>query len=453
MLFFSRPGLRAKILVAGASMPIRRLLQITAAAMAVLAATTAGALDRDVFEQLKDMPEGSAMDAPLALPEGLVETELAVFRLETVATGLDPHAFSIAPLPDGRILLTEKKRGLSIIHPDGSRTGPIEGAPSVSDSGIVRDGLDYGVGWHLDVAPHPDYAENGWIYLHHTDLCGDCRKKKWMLFFSKSMNRLVRGRIEEDRWIDQEIIWDVDEKYYTPYPDLGAGGRVAFDTEGHVYVSVGTKGGDYEGIQNLATPYGKIHRVRDDGAIPSDNPFLGREGVMPSLWSYGHRVPQGLEFESGSGRLWGSEMGPEGGDEINWLRAGRNYGWPLVSHGVNYDGSPVDYGKKLGIEFNPEDIEQPVVDMTPAPAVSSFIIYEGEAFPAWRGHFLVASLRARTLYRIVIEGERHVHSEILVGGMARIRDLETGPGGLVYLLLEHESGSRIVRLAPDGADD
>jgi glucose/arabinose dehydrogenase len=142
-------------------------------------------------------------------------------------------------------------------------------------------------------------------------------------------------------------------------------------------------------------------------------------------------------------------MGPRGGDELNRLRPGRNYGWPLFSKGVDYDGTPVEYWKELGIEFDLEDIEQPVVDLTPSPAVSSFVIYEGDAFPDWQGHFLVGSLKATELYRFVIDGDRLVHTELLLADLARIRDVETGPDGNVYLLLEHEAGSRVVRLVPD----
>ncbi|MCZ6616935.1 MAG: PQQ-dependent sugar dehydrogenase [Gammaproteobacteria bacterium] len=388
------------------------------------------------------------MDKDLVVPTEPFETELATFRLETVATGIDPYPFSIAPLPGGQILVTEKKRGLSIIYPDGTRSDPIDGAPETSELGIKILGLDYGIGWHLDVAPHPDYATNGWIYLHHTDLCTGCEGVKDNLL-PVSMNRLVRGRIREGKWVDQEVIWSVPETFYNLTPDIGAGGRIAFDPEGYVYLSIGIKGGYFEGIQDLGAPYGKIHRIHDDGTIPVDNPFLHIAGALPSIWTYGHRSPQGLEFDSKTGKLWGSEMGPRGGDEVNFLQPGKNYGWPLYSIGVDYDGTPVEYWKDLGIEFDLEDIEQPVVDLTPSPAVSSFIIYDGKAFPAWRDNFIVGSLKATELYRIEITDDKHMHTEILIKDLARIRDVETGPDGLVYLLLEHEAGSLIVRLVPE----
>ena len=199
-------------------------------------------------------------------------------------------------------------------------------------------------------------------------------------------------------------------------------------------------------------PYGKIHRVGDDGSVPTDNPFSDQPGAVPTTWTYGHRSPQGLEIDPVTGILWGTEMGPRGGDELNLLKPGRNYGWPLYSKGLNYDGTPVNYGVYLGIELDLEDIEQPVVDLTPSPAISSFIFYDGARFPGWRHNILAGSLKATMLYRFVVEGDKVVHQEILLKDFARIRDIETGPDGDVYMLLEHSSGGRIVRITPAAGD-
>jgi glucose/arabinose dehydrogenase len=189
--------------------------------------------------------------------------------------------------------------------------------------------------------------------------------------------------------------------------------------------------------------------VHDDGRVPTDNPFIDNEGAYPTTWTYGHRSPQGLEFNLETGKLWSTEMGPRGGDELNLLLPGRNYGWPLYSMGLNYDGTPIEYGEWLDITFDLNDIEQPVVDLTPAPAVSSFIFYEGKQFPNWRGNALVGSLKGSELYRIVLdENDRFVHYEVLIKQLARIRDIEMGPDGNVYLLLEHTDGGQIVRLVP-----
>lgn len=389
--------------------------------------------------------------APLEIPTDAITSERHAFRIETVATGIDRLPFSIAPLPDGRILLTEKARGLRIVSPDGALSELIHGAPQAHDDGFQAPGilLVYGLGWLLDVAPHPDYEENGWIYLMHGDRCEDCNEMSRSLGTAVSMNRLVRGRIENGAWVGQETLWQADMETYTPMPDMGAGGRIAFDGAGHVFFSVGIKGlGEHAGIQDLSLPYGKIHRIHDDGSIPSDNPFVDTAGALPSIWTYGHRNPQGLEFNRATGQLWSTEMGPRGGDEVNLLRPGRNFGWPLHSLGVNYDGTAVDYGTELGIDVDLAAIEQPVVDLTPAPAVSSFMFYDGTAFPDWRGNLLVGTLKATELYRMVVEGERVVHTEILLKDFGRIRDIELGYDGAVYLLIEHESGGQLLRLVP-----
>jgi glucose/arabinose dehydrogenase len=264
------------------------------------------------------------------------------------------------------------------------------------------------------------------------------------------MNVVVRGRIKDGEWVDQETIFKPAIETYTGLPDMAAGGRLAFDGDGHVFISVGIKAGEEVGVQDLALPYGKIHRVNDDGSIPQDNPFVDVPDALKTIWTYGHRSPQGLEFNRRTGELWETEMGQRGGDEVNLLSRGKNYGWPLVSRGLKYDGTPVDYGKALGIEFDPNDIVQPVVDLTPSPAVASFVFYDGRAFPKWRQNMLVGTLKATELYRIVVDGNRLVHRETLFEGHGRIRDIETGPDGYVYLLLEQAQGSRIVRLVPAG---
>ena len=213
----------------------------------------------------------------------------------------------------------------------------------------------------------------------------------------------------------------------------------------HVDEGVGVPGDDKHRMHRnnsyMAADCDLCHRTGD-----SDNPFIGDPDALDSIWTYGHRSPQGLEYDPATGLLWGTEMGPRGGDEINLLQPGRNYGWPLYSKGMDYDSTPVEYWKDLGIEFDINDIEQPVVDLTPSPAVSSFVIYAGDEFPEWRGQFIVGSLKATELYRFVIDGDRLVHTEVLLGDLARIRDVEVGPDGAIYLLLEHGAGSRVVRV-------
>ena len=392
----------------------------------------------------------------IIIPGDPIETEQHTFRIEVFANDLDPLPFSIAPMPDGSFLLTEKKRGLSIITPDGKQSALIEGTPEAHSDTIRIGDLEAGLGWMLDVAIHPDYETNGWVYLHYGD-----RTRSSRSILPVSMNRLDRARIRDGKWTDAETIWRADKETYTSAPEIGAGGRIAFDDQGHVFISIGMKGSNnYEGIQDLKLPYGKIHRVNDDGSIPLDNPYvdiqpnpeeadLVQSNQPQTIWTYGHRSPQGLEFNTLTGELWGSEMGPRGGDEVNLLLPGRNYGWPLYSKGVDYNGTPVEYGQVLGIEFDLKDIEQPVVDFTPAPAISSFAFYRGDAFPEWQDNIIIGSLKATELYRLVIENNQLKHKETLISDLARIRDVEIGYDGLIYLLLENKAGTKIVRLVPE----
>jgi len=391
------------------------------------------------------------IDNRLTLPTEAIVSEKHVFRIEPVIDGLDPLPYSIAPLPDGSLLLTEKMRGLSIVSPEGEQSDLIEGTPQVYDDARGGPGrLQYGQGWLLDVGVHPRYEDNGWIYLHYTDRCSDCNAIGREADRPVSMNALIRGRIKDGRWVDEETIWKVDVEFYSPMTDVASGGRLAFDPDGYVFISVGAKGmGIARGVQDLRTPYGKTHRVHDDGRVPNDNPFIDDPEAGNTIWTYGHRSPQGLEFNARTGELWGTEHGPRGGDEVNLLRPGRNYGWPLYSKGQNYDGSQVDWGKELGIEYELKDIEQPVVDLTPSPAVSSFVFYEGDAFPGWKHQIIVGSLKAADLYRIEIRDNEVINREVLIKGLARIRDVEVGLDGEIYLLLEHGSGGQIVRLVPE----
>ena len=243
------------------------------------------------------------------------------------------------------------------------------------------------------------------------------------------------------------MIWESAIEHYGSVPDIGAGGRIAFDGKGHVFMSVGVKGVDnFTGIQDLGRPWGKIHRLHDNGEVPLDNPFMETEGALKTIWTYGHRSPQGLEYNPTTGDIWSTEHGPRGGDEVNRLTPGKNYGWPLYSKGQNYDGTPVAYGKQLGLEYDLKDIVQPVVDLTPSPAVSSFIFYNGREFPEWQGNLIVGSLKSRTLYRMVLQDDKVVHRETLISNLARFRDIETGPDGEIYVLLEHNSGGQILQL-------
>lgn len=386
-------------------------------------------------------------NAPLVIPRGVIKSERHDFIVETVIQNLDSLPFSIEPLPDGRLLLSEKRRGISIVSQNGTQSDLISGTPKAYDDSFDFVGQPMGLGWMMDVALHPDYETNGWVYLHFGDRCSDCNEMSRASGQPVSMNKVVRGRIEDGVWIDEETIWESPKETYTFMPEIVVGGRITFDDQGYIYFGVGMKGPlEHIGVQDLSLPYGKIMRLHDDGRVPSDNPFIDNPEAVQAIWTYGHRNPQGLEYNISRDQLWSSEMGPRGGDEINLIQPGLNYGWPLISNGVNYDGTPIIFGEMLGIEFDPADMVQPVVDLTPAPAVSSFVFYQGEMFPEWNDSIIVGTLRASDLLRIVVEDGEVLQTEVLLEDVARFRDIEVGPDGALYILLEHDSGGQIIRL-------
>lgn len=235
---------------------------------------------------------------------------------------------------------------------------------------------------------------------------------------------------------------------YTYSTDVCAGGRLAFDHKGHLFLSIGCKGpGFYPGIQDLSKPYGKIFRINDDGSLPTDNPVFEDPSALAGIYTVGHRTPLGLEVNLATGDLWGVEQGPMGGDELNHLVPGGNFGWPLTSKGLHYDSKPVDKGPELGIQWTMEDIEQPALDFTPSPALSSLTIYTGDQFPQWKNNIFVTSLKAQELFRVVIdEANRVTRKESIFKGFGRIRDIEVGNDGALYLLLENVSEGQVIRL-------
>ena len=394
------------------------------------------------------------VEVPVEVPQDTIHSEEHDFRIEVVTRGLHAKPYSVAPLPDGSFIVTEKTQGLRVVSASGDVSEFIEGAPVGYDDGIDLYGLDIGIGHLMDVALHPDYAENGWVYIHYGHRCKDCNQAARESTLPVSMNRVIRGRIHDGVWVDEEIVWQAADIFYSSMPDTAAGGRLAFDPDGFLFMSIGLKGlSNFEGPQDMGSPYGKTLRIHDDGRIPSDNPFIGVAGVIPEIWTFGHRSPQGLEFNRLTGDLWGTEHGPRGGDEVNLLRPGKNYGWPLYSLGMDYDLTAVEYGNDLHIEVEVAELQQPVVDLTPSPAVSNLLFYEGDRFPKWTHNLFVGSLKATDLYRMVVRDKQVVHMETVITDLGRIRDIEMGPDGLLYLLMEDPAGGLLVRLVPDRSKD
>lgn len=345
------------------------------------------------------------------------------FRIETVVEGLD-EPWSICWLPDGQMLVTEKHGTLRVISDGKLDPEPISGIPEVFNQG--QGGL-------LEIAPHPNYAKNGWLYLAYSDPATDALGRV------ASMTKIVRGKIRDHRWVDEQTIWQAPSETYLR-GRVHFGCRIAFDQDNYLFFTQGERGRQ-EMAQDLALPNGKIYRLHDDGRVPKDNPFVNHTDPLPAIWSYGHRNPQGLAFEPSTGQLWSTEHGPRGGDELNLIRRARNYGWPTITYGINYNGTPIT-------EFTAKDgLEQPVVYWTPSPAVCGIEFYTGKEFPGWKGNLFVTALAGKHLRRVVIVGGQVTEQEVLLQDIGRVRDVATGPDGYLYLALNRPG--KIIRLIPD----
>lgn len=331
--------------------------------------------------------------------------------------------WSLAFLPDGSALVTERPGRLRRLTPttDGQwqLSAPIGGLPEI----VAR-----GQGGLLDVALHPDFTRNGLIYL---SLAAPVD--------GGMTTRLVRGRLEQDRLADVETL-------FTALPASGNtrhfGGRIAFDPDGYLYLSVGDRG-EMHRAQALDDHAGSIIRLHDDGRIPADNPFVDRPDARPEIYSYGNRNPQGMTIHPVTGEVWTHEHGPRGGDEINIIHAGRNYGWPVITYGIDYSGVPIGEGRTEA-----PGMEQPLHHWTPSIAPSGMAFYEGEVFPDWKGNLFVGALAGRHLARLELDGTRVLRETRLLEDMnERIRDVRLGPDGHLWLLTDSTLG-QVLRLDP-----
>lgn len=344
-------------------------------------------------------------------------TELAGMRIETYVADLETP-WGIAFLPDGGMLVSEREGRLRLIRAGKLEREPVRDLPRAF---VKQDG---GL---LDVAIHPDFARNRWIYLAYVEAG---------IRADTSMTVVIRGRIREGHWVDQQEIFRAPpERYYSGHIHYGC--RFLFDRAGHLFFTIGDRGHS-EDAQDLASPCGKIHRVMDDGRIPPDNPFVNQTGAWPSIWTLGNRHPQGLMFHPLTGKLWESEHGPSGGDEVNRIEGGRNYGWPVVSSGTD-----------RRMQFLPEKsgMESPLAAWTPSVAPAGIEFYTGDKVPAWKNNLFVACLGGEQLKRLETNGDHVTHEEIVFKGLGRVRDVVTGPDGLLYLAMN--TPGRIARLVPD----
>ena len=278
----------------------------------------------------------------------------------------------------------------------------------------------------LDIAVHPDYADNGWIYVSFAEGTSEAAN-----------TTIARGRIRENRWVDGEILFRVDPKHRTR-PGRHYGTRIVFK-DGDVYFAIGDRGRQND-AQKPDWPNGKIHRIREDGSVPPDNPF--REEGLATIWSTGHRNPQALTLRPETGELWSTEHGPRGGDELNLVQRGKNYGWPRVTFGINYNGAPITEHTQL------PGLEPPVMHWTPSIAVCGMAFADGSRYPEWEGDLLVGGLVGQVVERLRIEEGRISEREIILKNHGRVRDIKTAPDGTVYVILEQKSQSRLVRMVP-----
>jgi glucose/arabinose dehydrogenase len=333
-----------------------------------------------------------------------------------VTKGLDTP-WSIAFFPDDGFLVTERGGDLRQFR-DGRLLPPVTGTPTVWRRG--QGGL-------LEVALHPDYDENGWIYLGYSETSGN----------GKGSTAIVRGRIRDNQWIDEEAIFNVPPKHHRS-SGVHFGTRFVFK-DGYLFFSIGDRG-NQNSAQDPASPNGRIHRIYDDGRIPEDNPFVDQPDAYTSSWTLGNRNAQGLDAHPVTGDLWESEHGPRGGDEINHIRPGINYGWPEITYGMNYSGTPITEKTEA------PGLEQPKLYWTPSIAVCGIDFYEGELFPTWRNDLFVGGLASNELRRLGIEDQQIVRDELILKGVGRIRDVASGPDGALYLLLNRPG--TVVRLVP-----
>jgi glucose/arabinose dehydrogenase len=351
------------------------------------------------------------------------------YRVVTVADSLE-NPWSMAFLPGGDMLFTERPGRLRIVRKGKLLPTPVEGVPKVRGGG--QGGL-------LEVLPHPSFATNRLLYLTYAKPSADTMQ---------GTTAVIRGKFENDRLTDvQEIfeakVWSEGRGHH--------GSRLAFDRNGFLFISLGDRqvppSGNLEAhpAQDLSNHFGKIVRLHDDGRVPADNPFVSRSGALPEIWSYGHRNVQGLAIHPQSGAVFATEHGPQGGDELNLIEPGKNYGWPVIGFGVNYRS-----GAAIHTGTHRDGMEQPINVWVPSIATSGLLFYTGDRFPQWKNSLFVGGMNGEVLSRLTLDGKRVLNEEKLVQRMGRIRDVRQSPDGYIYLAIDNRQGGKtpIVRLEP-----
>jgi glucose/arabinose dehydrogenase len=361
--------------------------------------------------------------APLFAQGEVVTSAKASFRVETVASGLE-NPWALVFLPDGRKLITERPGRLRILGSDGKLSPPVAGLPAVA--AIGQGGL-------LDVALAPDFAQSRMIYFSFAEPRAP---------FGNGTS-VARARLVEDK--DGAKLDDLKVIFRQQPAVIGGfhfGSRLAFARDGTLFVTLGERHRQ-DRAQDLSAHLGKVVRIRPDGTVPPDNPFVGRKDALPEIWSFGHRNPQGAAIHPTTGKLWIHEHGPRGGDEVNIPEKGKNYGWPVIGYGTEYSGA------RIHASSQKEGMEQPIHYWVPISiAPSGMAFYTGNAFPNWRGNLFIGALAARSLVRLELAGEKVVSEEKLLANLgARIRDVRQAPDGTLWLLTDARDG-KVLRLVP-----
>jgi len=350
--------------------------------------------------------------------DGEIGTQYQPLRLVEVVSGLE-QPWAVAFLPDDQLLITERPGRMQLVR--GGQVTRVQGVPEVQAQN--QGGL-------LDVVPHPDYETNGWIYFTYSKAGAD-----------GTVPALARARLEGDRLVDLEEIFESNEH---TSPGRHYGSRVLFLDDGTFFMSIGDRGAEPERAQDTRDHSGSLVRLNDDGSVPDDNPFVGNEEYAPETYSYGHRNIQGIVRHPATGEIWATEHGPRGGDELNLIEAGKNYGWPVVSLGRDYRTQEPWADARTGPEMT-----DPVFEFLPTLAPSGLAVVEGGGFhDTWQGNLLAGGLASERLIRLVIENGEVVHAEeLLLGMIGRIRDVRRGPDGAIYIATGERDGS-VYRLEP-----
>lgn len=358
-----------------------------------------------IFSSACEAKEGDNLPDSLPNLQFTTKTEKMTFKVDTLYKGFQ-NPWGMTWIDAETMLVTEKKGELLIFKKDSYTGQKVTGLPAFYTTG--QAGL-------LDIAAHPNYAQNGWIYIAYGKPVGDGG--------ATAIGRFKLSGTSATSF--QELIVTTPEwKGGTHY-----GSRIVFDNQNHLYFSNGERGSQ-DNAQNLKNSHGKVHRIHDDGRIPSDNPFVNTAGAIPSIWTYGNRNPQGLFFDKANNRLWEVEHGPRGGDELNLLEKGKNYGWPVITYGINYNGTPITNITEK------EGMEQPVKYWTPSIATCGMTLVTSDRYPAWKGNILVAALAGTHIARVEMNGTRSTGEEKLLSGIGRVRQVSQSPDGYLYAITE-----------------